>query len=263
MPAAIPTAPRRRPPPVITPAQVMSLVTDSEDPERGPAWFFQIPYNKVVILEEDNLAMSHSKRDVDPPSSSAGSMRKGVAQPGEKPWFCFWNGTLLETFIYVNETSSGASQSSSTTLSSAPSKTATAMSSYASGLFSATSTYAYSVSTSNVQPLSSYSSGSSPRSSDPQFLNQYPKVLKVEERRVPRGAQAIPPYCVQHLILDDGSAVQYVNSTGQPVTIYLNETEPSIMSRSERDIFGSLEERDVKLSERDTTNSCGCIWLLS
>jgi hypothetical protein len=93
-------------PPILAQTQVLSLVTDSQEPGRGPAWFFELPYNKLVILQEDALSGSgsaHTKRDGhgERDHSVSDFMRKQVAQPGDKPWFCYWNGTLLEAFIYV------------------------------------------------------------------------------------------------------------------------------------------------------------------
>lgn len=68
---------------------------------------------------------------------------------------------------------------------------------------------------------------------------------------------------VQHTVNGDGGIEPYLNSTGQPVTIYLNETEPSTVSPiSDRStLFERLEERDRYLSEREMDSSCGCVWL--
>ena len=246
-------------PPVLDQAQVLSLVTDSQDPERGPAWFFQLPYNKVVIVGEESLTPSTAKRSSNSRDNTAQDfMRRGVAQPGDMPWFCYWNGTLLETFIYVNLTSSSASQSASTITPSSYSPTKGPM--YGGDPQSSTSTNPSSVPTSGVQSYGTSSSGSSQQ---PQFVPGYPKVIKVEERRIPRSPQTIPPYCVQHIINPDGSAVPALNSTNQPITIYLNETEPTSVSpiQDKRTLFGNLEERDGDLSERQSSGSCGCVWL--
>jgi hypothetical protein len=95
-------------PPVLTQQEVLNLVTDSQDLTRGPAWFFELPYNKLVILPEGALSEPTSKRDLEVRGGHpAGefTQRKNVAQPGDRPWFCYWNGTLLEAFIYVSSVS--------------------------------------------------------------------------------------------------------------------------------------------------------------
>lgn len=168
-------------PPVLLQTQVLNLVTDSQDPGKGPAWFFELPYNKLVIVQEDSLSApgsvsttGASKRDVEERDHQASDfmMRKQVAQPGDKPWFCYWNGTLLEAFIYVNQTSSAGSKTTSTATTSTP----------------------YQTGGSTTSATSSSSSGSS---AEPIWLPPYPKVMKIEERRIP-GDQSIPPYC-KHL----------------------------------------------------------------
>ncbi|KAE8453754.1 hypothetical protein EG329_009265 [Mollisiaceae sp. DMI_Dod_QoI] len=236
-------------PPLLTQEQVLHLVTDSQEPSRGPAWFFELPYNKLVILPEGALTAPTSKRDLedrDGHTIPEFMMRKNVAEPGDKPWFCYWNGTLLEAFIYVNLTSSAGRQTS-TTSSSAPSST------WKSG---ASSTYGASAASSTGQSSGS-SSGSSQQMT---WTPAYPKVLKIEERRIPRGAQSISPYCIQHQIDPYGNAQPYLNSTGQPVTLYLSESEPSSVSQitGKRSPEDSLE-RD--LEERQSSGSCGCVWL--
>merc|ERR1712093_801606 len=197
-------------PPILNQDQVLNLVTDSQEPSKGPAWFFEMPYNKIV------------------------------AQPGDRPWFCYWNGTLLEAFIYVNLTSS-AGRSAST--------------SPASAAASITSSYGSSVPSATPTP----SSGSSGSSQQFKFPPAYPNVLKIEERRVP-GPQEIPPYCVQHIIDDYGAAAVATNSTGQPVIVYLNETDSSIISEMESK--RSYHDQESGLSTRDLDSvACGCVWL--
>ena len=177
-------------PPVLGQAEVLGLVTDSQNPERGPAWFFQAPYNKIVILPEQALTApsSNSKRQYNPhgPETGAFMGRKGVAQPGDNPWFCYWNGTLLETFIYVNQTSSWGRSSS---MSSSSTTSATPTGGHRGG---STGTYSSSTQTSAAQSSSYPSSGATPV---PDFLEIYPKVIKIQERRIPKGAPSIPPYC--------------------------------------------------------------------
>jgi hypothetical protein len=252
-------------PPLLTQTEVLNLVTDSQDPVRGPAWFFEIPYNKVVIVEEDQLPASPgTKRDIfqrDPQQSHSASdyeSSKNVAMPGDKPWFCYWNGTLLEAFIYVNLTSAAGTQTSALSSTTIPTGTSRPGDSYNKAQ-SSTTTYDSSMPTNFVQSSSSSSSGPSL----PPGPLAYPKVLKLEERRVPRAGQSVPPYCVQHEIDANGNAQPFLNATGGLITIYLNETEPTSVSQipGKRDSDASVQERDRELSERQSTGSCGCVWL--
>ncbi|TVY20080.1 hypothetical protein LARI1_G001371 [Lachnellula arida] len=243
--------------PVVPVQQVMRLVTDSEEPDRGPAWWFQFLYNKLVVLRETDIAMPASKRDLverqpPPPGPSPGqgfhstgdfTGQKGVAQPNDRPWFCYWNNTLLEAFIFVNQTSSSGIQPASSAPASTPTVTTSSNSQPAAG------THSSSVPTSNVQSPGSPYSGPSEQS---YFLPAYPRVVKLEERRVPRGPNPPSPYCIQHIVQSDGSAIPIMNSTNQPVTLVLNETIPTAFSR--RDFL------EQSLYERDDADSCGCTW---
>jgi hypothetical protein len=167
-------------PPIMTQAHVMTLVTDSQDPGRGPAWFFQTFYDKIVVVPENALsASSNTKRQSEDLSTSSFTGRRGTAQAGQNPWICYWNGTLLEAFIYVNQTSSwGARSSSSSSSSLTPTTTAT-------------------------YPLSAQTSGAEVSSyADPTFVPGYPKVIKVQERRMPKEyVTTVSPYCKLYLFI--------------------------------------------------------------
>ncbi|KAK6582340.1 hypothetical protein PZA11_004748 [Diplocarpon coronariae] len=233
-------------PPVINQNQVLNLVTDSQEPEKGPAWFFEVAYNKVVILPEASLArpVNGKRDDGEKEYSSGGFMhKKNVVKPGDMPWFCYWNGTLLEAFIYVNLTSSAGQSSSS----SAP---ATVI---------ASTTAPYGAAPTGSASLSGFS-GSYRSSASNQFglPPAFPKVLKIEERRVP-DPLAIPPYCVQHQIDDDGAAQPVLNSTNQPIIIYLNESESTTISQLET--RGSVDLDIVPAKRQEMPSSCGCVWL--
>jgi len=91
--------------PILTFNAPSILVTDNYDPIRGPAYLFQKSYDKLVILPEST---SIARR------GAVGS-GQGVVQPGDRPWFCYWNETLLEMFIYSNLTLSEASATSIST----------------------------------------------------------------------------------------------------------------------------------------------------
>lgn len=244
-------------PPILTEHKVMRLVEDSNYPERGPAWFFQAPYNKVVILPESALTASPStlkrsgKSKRRTPSEFLG--RKGVAQPGQMPWVCYWNGTLLEAFIYANQTSNTSKYppppppSSSSSISAEQTPTST------------TNTYP-SASSSSPFPSSTSDSG---KDEDPTFKPCYPKVVKLEERRLPIADQNIPPYCIQNVINADGSW-QPLMDGNLPVTIYLNESIPAIAEpmAAFRTSHRSLHEQESSLATRQSNAMCGCVWLV-
>lgn len=89
-----------------TPFEPFLLVSDRDDPENGHAYYFQTTYDKVVVLPGDALpggvSSGKAKRDyVD--GSGAWAVSKDVAEIGDKPWFCYWNATSLEGFIYADK----------------------------------------------------------------------------------------------------------------------------------------------------------------
>ncbi|KAK4147527.1 uncharacterized protein C8A04DRAFT_9058 [Dichotomopilus funicola] len=105
-------------PPSIQKPLTLEVVQDRFESARGPAWFQKTLYNKTVVLPEDWLNLGDDDNsnsgaqqrrarhvtivDGDIPSLA----RKGVAQPGEKPWICSWPNTYLELFIYPLQNSS-------------------------------------------------------------------------------------------------------------------------------------------------------------
>ncbi|TGO43804.1 hypothetical protein BCON_0849g00010 [Botryotinia convoluta] len=87
----------------------VTLGIDLNYPSRGPTYLFQALFNNIVIVPESMFSPANTKARA---LSSYGPLfiRKiNIAQPGDSPWFCFWNATLLEVFIYANETSSSSS----------------------------------------------------------------------------------------------------------------------------------------------------------
>ncbi|CZS89914.1 related to glucan 1,4-alpha-glucosidase [Rhynchosporium graminicola] len=252
-------------PPVLKEDQTLNLVMDNQEPEKGPAWFFEMTYNKLVILPEGAITAptANVKRGKDEKGDSQkGSgkkdgdrlvsdfARKGIAQPGDSPWFCYWNGTLLEAFIYVNLTSNAGRA----TASSPASVTATATTTYPGSTPSATS----------AQPAVYSDSSSSGYNQELQFPVPYPKVVKIEERRIP-GPQEISPYCVQHVIDDWGAANVARNSSGLPIIVYLNETDSLLTSDMEsKPAYGSeRDDNDLDTRDLDDEVGCSCVWLLT
>jgi len=249
-------------PPVLQGPQVLNLVTDSEDSQFGPAWFFQAPYNKLVILPESAITpLPISKRDGSV-TIDTDLKQKGVAQAGEKPWFCYWNNTLLETFVYSNTTSNAGAQEEAASASAASAATATQTTPPPSTLTPRPTPYTSAVVARSAFPPSlSTSTALSSSSTIPlsTIPSLYPKVVKIEERRMPLLAT---PYCVQMLISPDGMHASPNLVNGQSTILSLNETEAAF-SPSKRDGLTELVERELKLAQRQSTSSCSCAWRMT
>jgi hypothetical protein len=109
-------------PPRVQPPQKMVWVQDLTDSSRGPALHFQTVYDKIVILESEMFStgvtkMAHTiwARSFDNVTEDSPLRKRhdpsGHAlanTPGETPWYCYWNSTFIEGFIYVNQQISGA-----------------------------------------------------------------------------------------------------------------------------------------------------------
>ena len=81
------------------------IATDLNEPSRGPTYFSQAIFDKIVIVPEAALSPANTKgRGLLHPDILSKSQNT-VVQAGEKPWFCHWNSTVLEVFIYLNLTS--------------------------------------------------------------------------------------------------------------------------------------------------------------
>ncbi|KAK4956854.1 hypothetical protein LTR10_006382 [Elasticomyces elasticus] len=82
-------------------------VQDNDAPGDGPAFYFQQFYDKVVVVPENALPVpnqSNNKEKRQAIQLDQGWLhRKQIAQPGERPWFCVWNNTMMEGFIYVQQ----------------------------------------------------------------------------------------------------------------------------------------------------------------
>lgn len=260
----------------------MLLVSDVNEPSRGPAWAFEVEYDKTVIIPESLFptpsgSASKSKRTgalpppdgVNFPGPGGGDFkRKGLAQSGDKPWICYWNGTILEVFVYPNQNNSqptlsysgGVSASSpgrgsdsfAAASATVTSTTSTATAATATGEWGATNyrdeyattmhvrRQATSLTTTAATAASTTSSVSSgvfdtsmPKPSDFQ-VPFFPRVVKMEERRLP-GDPSVQPYCRQYQINGDGSpATPIKDSNGNFVEVQIVEIEPDGHTEHER-----------------------------
>lgn len=264
--------------PAITKPTFLQLVNDTLDPNRGPAWFKMLPYNKTVVVHETFLsvptaaptASSNNKRDAIQVSGSltfgaAGPFhRKGVmpAQVGDKPWVCTWPDTILEVFIYPNQNTSMYKFSLSSTytpVSATPTPTAPPSTGVVVNGAAALATDVSSASGS----ASSAAATSSQIPDLPQMPPPYPRVVKVEERRMANSPQAT---CVQYELRPEGTglkAVPNLDANGKIIEVSIAEIEtgPPLFAQSKRDLLGGdnvFEERDVS-----GLSKCGCLWMVT
>ncbi|THC98973.1 hypothetical protein EYZ11_001524 [Aspergillus tanneri] len=153
-----------------TPTQSLSLVMDSSDLSLGPAWTFFTLFDKLVVVPQDTFSSSvaSSKRHIDEFEVLQGAYyRKKVAKSGDKPWFCWWNGTVMEFFLYANKSTRDFGKSSTASLLERPKPT---------------------------------ESSDSP---DKDKVPDFPRRIKMEEKRDYADAQT--PYCQQMHVMENGS----------------------------------------------------------
>lgn len=237
---------------------------------KGPAWFFQQNFTKVVVVKESDFSAVNARRwfnDGDNLQETAelgerdfsGIDPDSIAQPAAKPWYCYWNGTILEGFIYITENTTGTSSTSSQTSDSPP--------------LSGPLAFASSLLPSMTKPPS-MSSLATPGPwtkrqvpPSPSNLAYFPKVMKIEERR--NVVNSVQPYCQQMQIMNSGFASPITDGTGKFIIVNISEKEPlqqnalaneeSPTSRkTRRDWFvrrrGDVEGRDL------LGGSCECQW---
>ncbi|KAK5169853.1 uncharacterized protein LTR77_005831 [Saxophila tyrrhenica] len=122
------------------------FVNDNDDPEDGPAFYFQEEYNKLVVVPSDMIDMDTRKMKREPYGNLPGwFIQKQYATPGDKPWFCYWNNTLLEAFIYKDKPARIAPTPTASVASGNPSSTITSAASLHSGKPSAAAVTPWSV----------------------------------------------------------------------------------------------------------------------
>ncbi|CAI7578870.1 unnamed protein product, partial [Penicillium glandicola] len=179
-----------------SPTQALSMAVDTTDLGMGPALFFLAPFDKLVIVPEDTFSSSLSKRAwVEDGWAQADAYKnlKQTAATGDKPWFCWWNNTMMEFFLYVNQSTSAASSTTASTNSDMAASTA----------------------------------GSNAGSKRDSTTTDYPRRIKMEERRDDPSRES--PYCQQMQVRSDGglallsgSVINVEEREPTPTTTYTN-----------------------------------------
>lgn len=246
--------------PVVPPAP-LQLVNDLDYKGYGPAWHFSTRYDKVVVLQSEEFIAGQGVRKRDDDSNKPSFRHRFQVQPGDNPWYCIWNATYIEGYIYVSNNSTAATMTTSPTPNTSDpfvelmTPTATI---FASGGESASPT-----SPPSRRTLYNRQDGSSFR-----FPFPYPRIVKIEERRLPGAEQ---PYCQKMQLLDNGQIAPASGSNGGSVIVRLQESDPSMF-----DFFGASpgppppsagQEASEKRTVRDTgkrsdpSDACHCQWM--
>ncbi|MCJ1427471.1 hypothetical protein MMC29_005374, partial [Sticta canariensis] len=236
------------------------IMKDKDDLAKGPAYFFQKSFDKIVILRENELHPNTMKRSVngareeqdgrvlEERGDGAAADSGKVPMPTDKPWFCFWNGTILEVFLFVTQNSANTADagayespvSSDVTESGDDSSIpappdAPSITSFV-NMDTMTSGSAYPATTTAASNHKRQDTG------PPSF----PNVIKLEERRNTPNRR---PYCQKMQIMNDGTPSPLTDSSGNPIMHWLNETEtdfsngPDNRRRSWIEIFGRMSKR--------------------
>ena len=224
-------------PPNILDPMTLSLVNDTYEPGRGPAWWLKTTYNKTVIATEDSFTAANKRRwyssDSDAEFSAFHMKQKKDkgAQLGDKPWICTWPQTTLELFIYPNQNTS--------------------------------SPYARTATSQTTQTASStLSIADAAETYNPPFSPPpaYPKVIKMLEHRLSESESSVVT-CHQVEIVQGGNGYQPVcDNSNNPIQVVIQENKfDDQVEYNQRVRYVSPARRWGTRSLLDS-NSCGCLW---
>jgi hypothetical protein len=97
----------------------------------------------------------------------------------------------------------------------------------------------------------------------------YPRVMKVEERRISQPDAPVPT-CRQVQIMENWEAKPVTNNEGQPVEIQILEDMAEYAEKYAHPYVGRRHSFEQQVQSRDDLRSngveiseCGCIWLLT
>ena len=282
--ADTPTIPYRygAQPPTLSNRVNASLMTDKYDPEKGPAYFFQAEYDKLVVLPFDRLIAPSAKRSLFSRGAGAGAESEiedlrdqmferddpllqvrssDCPKPRDKPWFCFWNSTIVEGFLYMQQNTSATSRPS-------PSYTAAhnGWNNHQARAISTPTTSLRSLphDVDDYAPLHrrfgqpdhsavpSSSISGTPPSASPSMKPFFPKAVKIKERRM--AGAIVQPYCQLMMMLEGNLVQPALDPAGKLVIVKLGETEPEWRGKGRRRREEGVEK------QRRGDKRCACEW---
>lgn len=258
-----------QPPSLSRPAELM-LMNDKEEMNRGPAYFFQELYDKLVVVRESDFNTSNMKRWLEESSDESTPKELGkrnaddwnnhpVALPADKPWFCFWNQTVLEGFIYITQDADDSKSAHSTAQSAGGAATSSLNAAVSSAVSPANSALGLPMLGNVGYPAAAPTT--TPSLQYRQALDcPFPKVVKLEERRGPTRAQ---PYCQQMQIMNDRTASPItIAPSGVFNIVNITEEEPSGQKRlTYYNGPSQQKEKRHRYQGAFLASDCQCQWL--
>lgn len=245
-----------QPPDVPHPA-TLALVNDTYQPSHGPAWWFQMPYSKKVLLPSSGLkadsssSSSKSKRHggwydphhdgddhgfdgFDPSKMHMTSLSTSTPGPGDGDivWLCTWPNVTMEVFIYTDEDTS-------------------------------TSTTATPSATTSSTALPTTTSSTDTTVNPPDMPNPYPRVVKMVERRLTGSDDDVAAQCQQIRVIKGGADSEAVkDDDGNYVTATIHEKESTyeeLLKQQERTRRPERRGESSSSSSGEMTD-CSCLW---
>lgn len=256
---------------------------DKDDPSAGGAMFVALLYDKLTVGKWFNSTRMISLTSSPVPSIVYGSSKRDVNIEGweeslehtpvlktDKPYFCWFNQTLLELFIYSNlSTKAGAANSTAYAY---PSSTTSSYSTFSDSVSTSMAAQSSSYNMNQLTPPApttppappdtytessdgtwSFTSAYWPPSErlarrDDDDFPIYNKQVRLAEKRAPSGnGDDVTPYCVQVEIRDDWSICPIDGSE-----IQIQENEPAASGASRR--------RNRPRSMNNLDSDCACQW---
>ena len=249
-----PGPPKNRPirygaqPPELTGPTDLVLMRDRSAFHRGPAYTFQQPFNKTVVVRENDFPgsvpnnpgkrdlRSYMKRWLDLAADVTGFSKRQYgaensdfdqnlyAGPTDRPWYCFWNGTYLDGFIYVYDQAQHSSAAA----------------------------------TPSASPQNH-------KRQSPSNGPAYPKTIKIEERRDDFHS---PAYCQQFQVLDNWRLGAVSKPDGSRNIVYISKeesdpTSPYHQNQATKNRNGGSKSRRALLQKRAMSSGgslCECSW---
>jgi hypothetical protein len=210
-------------PPDISEPEILTLVNDTYDQGKGPAWWLKFTYDKTVIVPENELSPPSKRRrrgtfSTDDPvfegfDPTQFQKQSSGAVDGDTPWICTWPQTTMEIFLYPNV---------------------------------------------NITNRSTYSSKASDDESD---ITSYPQNVKLLERRYDL-SQDTRAFC-QQVIIQGYDYINKTDENNDPIIIDIpedpNPWKRDLVAISPRST-GSMPSLSRRTGLELT--DCGCLWRL-